>query len=56
MNIPKQIFVMRKKKKEDENFGAICFIYDYMISLYNLIHSNELIQAWEEMDIKKMMY
>lgn len=55
LNDVKHIFVKPSKKKNEENFGSICFVYDYMVSLYNLLYKDTN-EAWKESDIQKMMY
>jgi len=44
------------KKRNDDTFGSICFVYDHMVSLFEILlvyrESNESIQ---ESDIKLML-
>ncbi|CAD8076723.1 unnamed protein product [Paramecium primaurelia] len=56
LNIPKHVFMKTSKKRNDDTFGSICFVYDHMVSLFEILsvfrESNESIQ---ESDIKLML-
>ncbi|CAD8085164.1 unnamed protein product [Paramecium sonneborni] len=57
LNIPKQVFMKTSKKKNDDTFGSLCFVYDYMVSLTELIHVyREQNDFFQEEDIKLILF